>query len=180
MKKKYLCAMLAAGMMMSILSGCSLFASGGSGDGEGGGFAPVKLTDSYSFKDPEGLDFDSRYVVVCDKDSTIISSDTMVTYGVQQSHYVIYGKDNATIASYDFYLCDSEENAEALLQFYADVGNTVIYITEEDPTVLCNTTDPDKLAATVTMLADGGLIAGADAKSYTDFCVTSYGGRLAG
>lgn len=178
MKKRLICAVLTLTMAIALLSGCSLFATGDGGEKDSG-VEPVKLTDSYAFADPEDLDFDSRYVVVCDENSVVVSSDTMVTYGVQKSYYVVYGKEDQTVALYDFYVCDTAENAQGLLEFYVNDGNNIIQIAEEDATVLRDVTDPDKLAATITMLADAGLMSGTDAKAYAEFCVASYGGMLA-
>lgn len=179
MKKKLLCALLAVGIMVSVLSGCSLFATGGGDDETDSEFPPVKITDSYSFDNPEELDFDCRYVVVCDENSPIIASETMAEFGVQGSYSVIYGKEDTTVATYDFYLCGSEEDAAAMLQFYVDNGNTTMYRLEEDALVLCNPSDPDKLEAMLVMFESDGMMSDTSAKSYADFCVTMYGGTLA-
>ena len=114
MNKKFWCIALAAVLAVSLLAGCSLFASnsdGGNG-GSSGSSGAVKMTDGFTFEDPADLDFDTRYVVHCDETSTFISNMD-ASFGIIASYSILYAKDDAPVAGYEFYICDSEEHAQA-------------------------------------------------------------------
>lgn len=176
MKKNFLRAMLLTLAAVFLLSGCSLFASGGGDSGKGGSSGAIKMTDSYSFEDPADLDFDTRYVLHCDENTAIISS-VPAEYGILASYSVIYAKEDAPAADYEFFICDSEEHAQAAADMYASQGQTLT-AAESDPCVLYSTTDGDTFEANIITFQSYGMIDEATVSAYVTFMQTSTGGTI--
>ena len=179
MKKNLLKAILLTLTAAVLLSGCSLFAtsSGDSGNGgSGGSTGAIKMTDNYTFEDPADLEFDTRYVLFCDENSVMISS-APEEYGIKGSYSIIYTKDDAPVMDYEFYVCDSEEHAQATVDMYAAQG-AALTAAEGDPCVLYSTTDGDTFEANLVMFQSYGVLNEATASAYVEFMQTSTGGTI--
>ena len=175
MKKNALLTLALAAALL--LSGCSLFASGDGGkDGSGGSTGAVKMTDSYTFEDPADLDFDTRYVLHCDESSSLIST-AAPDFGLKENYSILYAKDNAPVASYDFFICDSEEHTQTTVDMYASMGQTLT-ATESDPCVVYTSSDSDTLEATLITMQAAGVLKDTTASAYMDMLQTQYGGKL--
>ncbi len=109
--KKVLAAILCLAMVLS-MAGCSLFTGG---DGDGGKAAPeVKITDEFTHKDPEGLEYETRY--------PYYSGDSCSLVDMFQEYYdvtptaefiIIYAdKDDVALAQFLYIVMESEEDAE--------------------------------------------------------------------
>lgn len=174
MKKNLLSVLTLAAAML--LAGCSLFASGEGGEGGSGSTGGVKMTDSYTFEDPADLDFDTRYVLCCDENTQMISS-VPDEYGVTASYSVIYAKDDAPVADYEFFVCDSAEHAQATADMYASQGMTLT-AAESDPCVIYSATDGDTFEANLVTYQSYGVISEATVSAYVTFMQTTTGGKL--
>ena len=73
----------------------------------------LQMTDSYTFEDPAELDFDTRHVLYCDENTKMISQ-VPAEYGVKAGYSIIYAKDNAPVADYEFFVCDSADELRAV------------------------------------------------------------------
>ena len=177
MKKKMLSLILAVGLMSTVLSGCSLFATNiDEPKGAAGSSGAVKLTDNYTFEDPADLDFDTRYVLYCDENSQMISSAS-AEYGLKASYSSIYAKDDAPVMDYEFLVCDSAEHALATIDLYASQGQA-LQVAENDATVLCSSTDGDTMEATLAAFQSYGMLSEPSVAAYVEFMQTSTGGKL--
>ena len=178
MTKNLLNAILLTLTAAVLLSGCSLFATSGgdSGNGSGGSTGAIKMTDSYSFEDPVGLDFDTRYVLFCDENSVMVSS-VPAEYGIKASYSIIYTKDDAPVMDYEYFVCDSAEHAQATVDLYAAQGAALTAV-ESDPCVLYSTTDGDTFEANLMTFQSYGMISEAKVSAYVEFMKTSTGGTI--
>lgn len=178
--KKLFCAILSLAMLLTLLAGCDLFATTPQGDTNPSGDGDVvdtsiKLTDKFSFIDPEGIEFDKRYVICCDESSPMVSS--AADYGMKASYIIYFAKEDAPVCSYDYYVCDTAENAQKLIELYASQGST-LNVCEADPTVVFTSSDGDTLEGVLLMYQSYGMIEEATVSAYIQFMATSVGGTV--
>lgn len=178
MKKKLLGIVLTAGLMVSALSGCSLFttdtaeASSETADPS----LAISMTEHYTFENPEDLEFATRYVIYYDENSAMISSGSQ--YGLTAAYTIAYAdSEDAPVGQYDFFICDTAEHAQEVIDLYAAQGTTVTQ-TEEDPTVLYSVTDGDTLEGTLTMYQSMGVLKDTSVSAYVQYFASNAGGTL--
>lgn len=176
MTKKLLSAVLAFAMMAATLSGCGLFTSGGDEGGPSGSAGDVKMTDSYTFTDPDGLEYETRYVLYCDENSNMVA--TAASYGMKAMYSIMYadGKD-APVGYYEFMICDTPENAQAVIELYAAMGSALTAL-EEDPCVIYSSTDADSIEAMLISFQAGGIISESTVSAYMEYYKTYTGGTI--
>lgn len=177
MKKRILTLALVAALL---LCGCSLVATKDNGNNdaansESATFAPVALTDNYTFENPAELDFDARYVIYCDENSSSVA--TMKDYGVVSMYSIYYAKADAPVADYEFLICDSADSAKTITDLYASQGMTLT-AAEGDETVLSSFSDGDTLEANIITMESYGLVSDSKVSTYVEFMKTSFGGTL--
>ena len=182
--KKMLCIMLSLIMVLGLLSGCdSLFTSGDEGGAAGGGdeggaaggsTGDIKMTDKYTFTDPADLTFETRYALYCDKNSSVVS--TAASYGVKAMYSIMYadGEDNP-VGYYEFMICDTPENAKAVIDLYTTFG-TALSVAEEDPCVLYSFAAADSVEAMIISFQASGTISEATASAYIEYYKSYSGG----
>lgn len=111
---KKLVSMILIAVMVLSLAGCgSLFSKGDSAEVKTGG--DIKISDSYTHKDPEGVEYATRYAFCSAPDDTFITEGFKENYGVEmvQQFMIIYAdKDDKVICQYDYYVAKDEENAQ--------------------------------------------------------------------
>lgn len=109
--------MLLVTVMVFALAGCgSIFSSGGSKDAAKGG--DIKISDSFTHKDPEGVEYATRYAFCTAPNDPYITEGFKEDYGIEmvQQFMVIYAdKDDKAICQYDYYVAKDEENAQKTL-----------------------------------------------------------------
>lgn len=114
---KKLVSMLLAAIMVLSLAGCgSLFSKGDSNTAKD---SDIKISDSYTHKDPEGVDYEKRYAFCSAPDDPFITETFKDEYGIElvQQFMVIYAdKDDKAICQYDYYVAKDEENAKKTLE----------------------------------------------------------------
>ena len=175
MKRKMSIALVIV-MIVSLLSGCSLFTSGDNGDNAGGSTDPIKMTDSFTFNDPTDIEFAKRYVIYADETSVMVAS--AADYGMKAMYSVIYAdSDDAPVYSYDFMVVDTAEHAQAVIDLYASQGST-LYVRDEDPCVIYGSTDGDALTGAFVAYQSYGMISDATVSSYVEFYSASIGGSV--
>lgn len=179
MKKNLLCVILAAGLMVSMLSGCSLFTTdtGDEGSNEGtDSSSAISMTENYTFENPKDLEFETRYVIYYDENSAMISSGSQ--YGLTAAYTIVYAdSEDAPVGQYDYFICDSEEHAQDVIGLYAAQGSSLVQ-TEEDPTVLYSFTDGDTMEGTLAMYQSMGILDESSANAYVNYFVSNAGGVL--
>lgn len=176
MKKKILFVVLAAAMTAMLLTGCSLIATGNGDDGNSSDFPAVEITDSFSFENPSDLDFDARYVLYFDENSNSVSAQAD-EYGMLAYYVILYAKEEQPVGRYEFYVCDTAENAENWLadEIYTTSGREV-KIVDDDATVMQSLTTADgieELEAQIILCETAGIISEATVSAYVDFTVTT-------
>jgi len=178
MTKKFLSTVLLAAMVLSLVSGCSLFAtdSGKETAGAGSGTEPVKFTDKFTFENPADLDFDTRYVIHCGKDSAVLSN-IPEEYGITDQYIIVFAKEDAVVGSYEYYVCATEEHGQKVLEFLSSQGYSVSP-EAADPAVLGDFSDKDTMEAALISMQSMGVISEATASAYVDLMKAQYGGEL--
>lgn len=125
MKKMTILLIVVAMMLMS--AGCSMFA-GKDGDGKGedsqaAADAGVSITDTFTHEDPEDIEFDERHVLYfpagCDYLSVFEQEP-----GVKPTdcYIIIYANEKKVVASYEYTVCEDEEAAKMVGDFYTGAG----------------------------------------------------------
>lgn len=199
MMKKILSAVLAFAMMVTMLSGCSLFTTEGgqessnpqggeesnapqggqeSSDPQSGQEADtsIQMTELYTFEDPAELEYETRYVLYCDENSNMVA--TAASYGMQAMYSVMYADaDDMPVSYYEFMICDTPENAQAVIELYAAMGSS-LSVAEEDPCVIYSSTDADSMEAMLISFQAGGIISGTTVSAYLEYYKTYTGGTI--
>lgn len=174
--KKILSAILAVAIITTLLCGCSLFGTGSTGGNAGGSDGPIQMTDKYSFTDPTDLEYEKRYVIYGDENSTMVSSAS--AYGMVAVYSITYATaDDKPAGGYEFVIVDSEEHAQALKEFYLAQGQT-LSATEEDPCVLYAYSDGDTMEGVYVTYQSMGMIKEATVSAYVEFYAATLGGTV--
>lgn len=176
MKKKLLCAVLAAGLIASVLSGCSLFSTGEAGGDKEGSSGAIEMTDKYTFEDPADLEYAKRYVIYGDENSIFVSSAK--DYGLKGAYSIVYADENdQPLGEYQFMICGSEEDAQSVSQMYEAQG-IALTAAEDDPVVLYTFSDKDTFSGNLIALQSVGIISETTASAYVDFYAETIGGTV--
>lgn len=109
----------------------------------------IEMTDSYTFTDPEGLDFNERYVLVGDENSKLLSDMKNFGYTATKIYQIIYGKDGKAAAEYDFFVTPDEASATELAEFYSSQGQQIT----QEGNLLYAFSDGDTVQAAIMMYA---------------------------
>lgn len=147
--KKTLALLLSLALVVS-LAGCSLFTSGDEG-GEGGtggtSTGDVKITDEYTHKDPEDLEYETRYAYWSGEKCALV--DMFKTYydvTITAEYIVIYAdKDDKALAEYTYFVMASDEDAAKFRDASVDMGTDVQIIEN----VVLQVMDEQTLADTI-------------------------------
>lgn len=128
---KKIIALTAVLAIMLSLASCSLFSTEKK-DYENGG--DIKLCDTFTHKDPEGVDFAARYAYCSAPGDPNLIDPFKEDYGIEvvQQFFIIYADANdKPLAQYEYYVCKDEENAKKLSElfdptFYIPNGNVIL------------------------------------------------------
>ena len=132
------------------------------------------MTDKYTFTDPTDLTFETRYALYCDENSAAVS--TAAGYGVKAMYSVMYADAEDTLVGYyEFMICDTPENAKAVIDLYASFG-TALSAAEEDPCVLYSFAAADSVEAMLLSFQANGMISEATASAYIEYYKSYSGG----
>lgn len=174
--KKLLCVVLSLAMSATLLSGCSLFATNTGDAGSEGSSGAIEMTEKYTFEDPADLEYAKRYVIYCDENSTAVAPAK--DYGVTAMYSILYADENdQPLGDYEFMVCDTEENAEAVIDLYTSFGSA-LNTAEADPTVLYSSSDGDTFTATLAIFQSQGVISAATVSAYVEYFAGYSGGTV--
>ncbi len=143
--KKALALLLSLALAVS-LAGCSLFSGGGKTGGSWTG--DIKVTDEYTHKDPEGLEFETRYAYWSGDECSLVEMfKTYYDVDITAEYIVIYAsKDDKALAQYTYFVMATEEDAKKFMEVSvgtADdmqaVGNVIVQVSDEE--AMANTID---------------------------------------
>ena len=180
--------LLLAGVMMASLAACSSnttsttsaasqavssqedVASEGGAATEG---TAIQITDSFSVTDPDGLDYDTRYVYRGDSGSILINNMKASGYDAQAMYEILYAKDDEAVGEYQVIVTADEAAATSLLDFYQSQGQTLT----QEGNVIYIYSDTDVIQAMVATYSGMGLFSGTSAQAYVDW-VASYNGLV--
>ncbi len=161
--KKVLAAVLCLAMVFS-MAGCSLFTS--SDDSSGSTASELKINDEYTHKDPEDLEYETRYAYY--------SGDSCVLVDMFQEYYdvtptaeyiIIYAnKDDVAVAQYTYILMETEEDAEKFSQVVDNQGVPV----QVFGTVTLQQMNEQELADTIDSFIAMNVLTDTSAKTYAE------------
>lgn len=83
---------------------------------------PVEITDKYTFEDPEGLEYDTRYVLYGGKGSGAVSAAGQIGSQVNGVYEIYYLKDGKLAAVYRCYDAASADDAAQIESMYGGMG----------------------------------------------------------
>lgn len=161
--KKTLALLLCLVMVMSMTS-CSLFTSE---EGNGGASSgDIKITDEYTHKVPEGLEYETRYVYKSGETCSI-STAIEEQYGAKAtSHFIIVyaDKNDVAVAQYTYIVMASEEDAKKYQAGYAEVTGTDKL--QVDGKVTIQAFDQQELANSIDTYVAWSMLKSTSAKEY--------------
>ena len=131
----------------------------------------LAMTDTYTYTDPQDLDFDQRFVLKGDESCKLLSDMKNFGYTATNVYQIIYAKDGEGAAEYDYYVTPDEASAQALAQFYTSQGQQVT----QEGNVLYSVMDGDTLQATIITLSSQGAMSGDTVEDYAEMMKSSYG-----
>lgn len=176
--KKILCAVMTLVMLAAMLTACGSNSNNGGNepaDPETVSYEPVKITENYTFEDPTDIEFDKRYVITCDESSPMVAA--AASYGMSATYTILYAKEDAPVAQYDFMVVDTKENAKAVIDLYASQGTTLKTL-DEDATVLWASSDGDTVEGSIVAMLSAGMISEATVSAYVEFYSQTIGGKV--
>lgn len=87
---------------------------------------PVEITDKYTFEDPEGLEYDTRYVLYGGEDSGAVSAAGQIGSQVKGVYEIYYLKDGKLAAVYRCYDAASADDAAQIESMYGGMGEVEV------------------------------------------------------
>lgn len=176
--KKILCAVMTLVMLAAMLTACASNSNNGGNepaDPETVSYEPVKITENYTFEDPTDIEFDKRYVITCDETSPMVAS--AASYGMSATYTILYAKEDAPVAQYDFMVVDTEEHAQGVIDLYASQG-TALKTLDDDATVVYASSDGDTVEGSIVAMLSAGMISEATVSAYVEFYSQTIGGKV--
>ncbi len=87
---------------------------------------PVEITDKYTFEDPKGLEYDTRYVLYGGEDSGAVSAAGQIGSQVNGVYEIYYLKDGKLAAVYRCYDAASADDAAQIESMYGGMGEVEV------------------------------------------------------
>lgn len=162
--------MILATICVFTLAGCGLFSSESKESSTG----DVKLSDTYTYKDPEGLEFATRYAYTSGE-SQEIAEGYKASYDVDcLSEYVfIYAdKDDKAVAQYDYWVLKTEEDAKKLVEQIGMFGNGTL---QQEGNVVWDNYDADGVSDLILMQKQYSGLSEDTGSGYAQFIKEAYG-----
>ena len=181
--KKILCAVMALVMLAAMLVGCGSTSNNGGNENPGNtpsdpetvSYEPVKITEKYTFEDPTDIEFDKRYVIACNENSPMVAA--AASYGMSAAYTILYAKEVAPVAQYDFMVVDTEEHAQGVIDLYASQG-TALKALDDDATVVYASSDGDTVEGSIVAMQSAGVISETTVSAYVEFYSQTIGGKV--
>ena len=181
--KKILCAVMTLVMLAAMLTACGSTSGNGGNENPGNtpsdpetvSYEPVKITEKYTFEDPTDIEFDKRYVITCDENSPMVAATA--SYGMSAAYTILYAKEDAPVAQYDFMVVDTEEHAQGVIDLYASQG-TALKALDDDATVVYASSDGDTVEGSIVAMQSAGVISETTVSAYVEFYSQTIGGKV--
>lgn len=161
MKKIF--ALVLCMVMVFSMAGCSLFTTG---DGETGGStsSELKITDDYTHKDPEGLEFAKRYSFYSGESCSLTDMFQEYYQVTPTAEYIfIYAdKDDVALAQYTYIVMESEEDAEK----FVNAGGEMGFAAEAVGNVTIQRMDQEDMANTIDSFIAMNVLTDTSAAAY--------------
>ncbi len=182
--KKMISMLLAVLMLCSVMAGCGNTGnpdtttgapenSTGAADTTGGadGNEDIKITDTFSVSDPEGVAYETRHIYSGDKNCMMLQGMTMQGYNASAVYVILYENEGKAVGEYQIIVTDSEEDANKLKTFYTSVGQNLT----QEGAVLYTFSDADMIQSSITMYAGLGAISEDTVEAYLNYLSTTNG-----
>lgn len=129
----------------------------------------IKVTDSFTYRDPEGLLYDKRYAV-CGGTGCMIAMPYQAD-GVQEAYDIIYSKGDKVAGEYRVFVLETEEQAQNLRQKFIEQDMTEAEIQCEGNVLVqnCGTMVQDM----IDMYYQFGMLSEATPKAYMNMLVNT-------
>ena len=124
----------------------------------------LQMTDTYTFNDPQDIDFDQRYVLVGDENSKLLSDMGNMGYQVSKMYDIVYVNGGSPAAEYQYFVTPDEASATDLAQFYTSQGPKIT----QEGNVLYATVDGDTLEGSIISLVGTGAISDETPEAYIE------------
>ncbi|XCP83880.1 hypothetical protein ABXS75_12460 [Roseburia hominis] len=131
----------------------------------------IEMTDSFTYKDPEDLDFNQRYVLVGDESCKLLSDMKGFGYTATKVYDIMYGKDGKPVAEYNYFIAPDETSAADLAEFYSSQGQNVM----QEGTIVYAVSEGDTVEAAIAAFAAGGTLSEETLEAYVEM-MKSYNG----
>lgn len=130
----------------------------------------IPITGSYTFKDPEGLDFDIRYVLVCeDKNASAVKTVAdMAKADIVSVYEILYVKNGKAVAEYKCYVAADDAQAKKIADTYQMPDGL-----HGDVMILCN--DKAMLDQMMDIGVKYGYISAATPEAYIHYLMSTEG-----
>ena len=92
------------------------------GTGAGASF-DIRMSDSYTFSDPAGLSFGTRYVLYGGSGCMFVKVASAQGYACQGGYEVLYANGSSTVCEYRVYVMSSTSDAKGFAGYLADYYN---------------------------------------------------------
>ena len=129
----------------------------------------IQLGDSYVFTDPEGLDYDARYVLYGDS-----SNPFAVQNGAEEFYVILYAKESAPLGEYQCYVMGDNASAAALAEKLS--GFYDISLSKDNVVVVFNS--GEYVQQTMDLYVQLGMMSEATIEAYYNAMYMPYGMTL--
>lgn len=114
----------------------------------------IQMTDSYTFTDPQDLDFDRRFVIVGEEGCKLLTDMGNMGYQASKMYEIMYAKDGVPVGDYQYFITPDEESAASLSEFYKSQGQNITV----EGNVLYAYTEGEAVEAMIVTFASTGAI----------------------
>lgn len=124
----------------------------------------LPMADSYTFTDPQDMEFDQRFVLKGDASCKLLSDMANMGYLATAMYDIVYANDGAAAAEYQYFVAADEAGASSLAQFYTSQGQQIT----QEGNVIYAYMDGDTLQASITTMASMDVITEETVEAYIE------------
>ncbi len=124
----------------------------------------IQMTDSYTFSDPEDLEFNQRFVLVGDESCKLLSDMSNMGYTASKIYLILYAQDGAAVGEYQYFVTPDEVSAAELADFYTSQGQQIT----QAENVIYAYSEADKIQATIVTFASMDTISDETPEAYIE------------
>lgn len=138
---------------------------------EGSSGDVIKITESFSVSDPEGLTYETRHVYTGNKDCMMIQGMVLQGYKASEVYIILYENEKKAVGEYQVIVCDDKDSADKLKAFYSTAGQN---LTQEE-NVLYMFSPADVIQSTIAMYAGIGAFSSETPEAYLEYLANTNG-----